>query len=193
VHGHWTIDVRNPDGALVSHNEFENELTAFMRTGTSVLAATLGRRATVGQWMIRLAGGVGVGDQVGPCTVTRLTNNIPDTIPAACDIVEPTSPNVDGATQVFKTLALTVPTANVFGVFETGTVELSGSVTASSTTQIGHVMTFIGLCDTNTLPAACAPAVGAGDIRMFTGKYLDAPVVGQIGQIIQVKVVLSFS
>src|SRR6267378_4379919 len=24
VHGHWTIDVRNPDGTLVTHREFEN-------------------------------------------------------------------------------------------------------------------------------------------------------------------------
>jgi hypothetical protein len=27
VHGHWTIDVRNPDGTLASHHEFENALT----------------------------------------------------------------------------------------------------------------------------------------------------------------------
>jgi len=28
VHGHWTIDVREPDGTLVSHNEFENALVS---------------------------------------------------------------------------------------------------------------------------------------------------------------------
>ncbi|HSP63214.1 MAG TPA: hypothetical protein VLQ90_09555, partial [Pyrinomonadaceae bacterium] len=28
VHGHWTIDVRNPDGTLVTHREFENDLQA---------------------------------------------------------------------------------------------------------------------------------------------------------------------
>lgn len=26
LHGHWTVDVRNPDGALAAHREFENEL-----------------------------------------------------------------------------------------------------------------------------------------------------------------------
>ena len=26
MHGHWTIDVRNPDGTLVTHREFENAL-----------------------------------------------------------------------------------------------------------------------------------------------------------------------
>src|SRR2546423_15522419 len=28
VHGHWTIEVRNPDGTLVTHREFENALTS---------------------------------------------------------------------------------------------------------------------------------------------------------------------
>jgi len=27
VHGHWTIDVKNPDGSVASHHEFENALT----------------------------------------------------------------------------------------------------------------------------------------------------------------------
>ena len=26
VHGHWTIEVRNPDGKVVTHTEFENAL-----------------------------------------------------------------------------------------------------------------------------------------------------------------------
>jgi Na+-transporting methylmalonyl-CoA/oxaloacetate decarboxylase gamma subunit len=26
VHGHWTIEVKNPDGKLVTHREFENSL-----------------------------------------------------------------------------------------------------------------------------------------------------------------------
>ena len=26
VHGHWTIEVRNPDGKVVTHREFENAL-----------------------------------------------------------------------------------------------------------------------------------------------------------------------
>src|SRR5439155_9641455 len=44
VHGHWTIDVRNPDGALASHNEFENALEP---GGASALSGLLGRSSTV--------------------------------------------------------------------------------------------------------------------------------------------------
>src|SRR5271168_3514589 len=28
VHGHWTIDVKNPDGTVASHHEFENSIAA---------------------------------------------------------------------------------------------------------------------------------------------------------------------
>src|SRR5438105_1222202 len=34
VHGHWTIDVAEPDGSAVSHTEFENALTS---QGTALL------------------------------------------------------------------------------------------------------------------------------------------------------------
>jgi len=42
VHGHWVIDVRNPDGTLASHAEFENSL---MPQGAETLARILGRTA----------------------------------------------------------------------------------------------------------------------------------------------------
>jgi hypothetical protein len=35
VHGYWKIDVRNPDGKLASHNEFENSLTTNDPNGLS--------------------------------------------------------------------------------------------------------------------------------------------------------------
>jgi len=53
VHGHWTIEVRNPDGTLVTHREFENALTPF---GTLSLAFILSRSKTPGLWTIHLGG-----------------------------------------------------------------------------------------------------------------------------------------
>src|SRR3989442_5421961 len=43
VHGHWTIEVRNPDGTLVTRREFENGLV-----GASGLAQILARQKTPG-------------------------------------------------------------------------------------------------------------------------------------------------
>jgi hypothetical protein len=59
VHGHWTIDVRNPDGALASHHEFENALEP---TGATALSALLARNGTLPSWQLDLIGASG-----GPC------------------------------------------------------------------------------------------------------------------------------
>ncbi len=53
IHGHWTIEVKNPDGRLVTHREFENSL-APAGAGASLLAAILGGVATPGSWMIQV-------------------------------------------------------------------------------------------------------------------------------------------
>jgi hypothetical protein len=42
VHGHWTIDVRNPNGTLASHREFENSLVGGTPdSGAGILAQLL--------------------------------------------------------------------------------------------------------------------------------------------------------
>src|SRR2546423_1698687 len=53
VHGHWTIEVRNPDGTLVTHREFENALTP---GGAMLLGLFLSRNKTPGLWRIHLGG-----------------------------------------------------------------------------------------------------------------------------------------
>ena len=50
VHGHWTIDVKNPDGSLVSHNEFENALTA---DGAAAMSQVLGHADSSVGWAIQ--------------------------------------------------------------------------------------------------------------------------------------------
>ncbi|MGA7028116.1 MAG: hypothetical protein WBY24_05660, partial [Candidatus Acidiferrales bacterium] len=62
VHGHWIIEVHNPDGSLVTHREFENEIQI---AGVATLASLLARTATPGSWAI------GLGDAVSPpCTTS---------------------------------------------------------------------------------------------------------------------------
>lgn len=57
VHGHWSIDIRNPDGTLVKHNEFEN---ALQDDGKSFLARTLARSSPVGTWDVQLIAGAAI-------------------------------------------------------------------------------------------------------------------------------------
>jgi hypothetical protein len=54
VHGHWTIEVINPDGSPAEKREFEN---AYYAAGTS-LPNILGRQYSVGGWEVELAGTV---------------------------------------------------------------------------------------------------------------------------------------
>jgi hypothetical protein len=49
VHGHWMIEVRNPDGKLVSHTEFENSLQS---TGADILTGLLSGQYVPGGFQI---------------------------------------------------------------------------------------------------------------------------------------------
>ena len=54
VHGHWTIEIRNPGGSLAGRHEFENYLAP---VGKKLLTAILTRTGTMMQWDVRLIAG----------------------------------------------------------------------------------------------------------------------------------------
>jgi hypothetical protein len=56
VHGYWVIDVRNPDGKLITHREFENSYS-----NSNVLPMILARQVSTGLWTVLLIepGGLG--------------------------------------------------------------------------------------------------------------------------------------
>ena len=56
VHGQWTIDVRNPNGKLVTHREFKNALT---QSGATFLTNFIARNFVPGEWRIMLTGTYG--------------------------------------------------------------------------------------------------------------------------------------
>lgn len=166
VHGYWTIDVRNADGSLASHNEFMN---ALQPSGATALSALLGRSNTVGSWQLDLMG-AGSG---GPCITTEPSGPTP----APCTAVEPgTTIPGDFATAWFPTLALNL----VQGPAGTSGLELTGSVTASSAESIEQVRSVIVLSP-------------SGSRTPFSARTLATPIQVATGQQIYVKVVLSFS
>nr|UXE46090.1 hypothetical protein Hi04_10k_c5653_00005 [uncultured bacterium] len=114
VHGHWTIEVRNPDGTVASHNEFEN---ACVSCGQA-LAPLLARSASVWFWTLILSVD---GTTSGPC----MDDNSQAT---QCYITEPVAPN-DPSNSIFKTLALSV----------TGTLNLTGHLAAGLAGEINRV------------------------------------------------------
>lgn len=48
IRGHWTLEVRNPDGSLADRREFDNHLGS----GASVLPRILARQKTPGIWQV---------------------------------------------------------------------------------------------------------------------------------------------
>jgi hypothetical protein len=178
VHGHWTIEVRNPDGSLASHHDFENMLGP---NGAQALARLLGRFAVAGEWHISLRGA----DRDHPCERT-----LPPLIgPEACLIRERGTQPVQFT---FPGLVRTLGSPPV-------TLALSGTATASRQSTIVQVDTGIGWCDDiNVSPGVCsAPQLNDGVQRyvapQFTWHQLLEGISVVPGQIIQVKVVFSFS
>lgn len=181
VHGHWTIEVRNPDGTLVTHREFENSLASGQ--GAQALVALLSHTATLGYWQVGLYGPNCASANYPWCTIIE---NIPGSFTA---------------NGVSNSLTLSVKSAPV-PVSGASTLTLNGNVTPVNSTQISQVQTSFLLCTPDTSPQACFPAANAPGasfgvpplmfIYGLTSANISAVSV-QSGQLVQVTVVLSFS
>lgn len=209
VHGHWTIEVRNPDGKLVSHTEFENGLCTTPSSGAqsgylygdSIIANLLNGNYVPGPWDIQLGNPAipTTGNQTPPCGTNSL-------LPSAQFVLAQsgTGSNNNGPCTLFSVFAATVP---CFPTLSPPTLSssypialtLSGSFTVPSgtaTTTITAVGTFLGLCQPNVTVSQCLSNAGSGD--QLTGTYLAppqtaTPVTVNGGQTVAVTVQLSFS
>jgi hypothetical protein len=198
VSGRWTIEVRNPDGKLVSRREFENSLAPnnIWNTvgGAGLLAGLLASGITPGSWMVVFSDTAGDG--------TSLTN-----------IIGTVQPNSVAAQQNFCPTPTTCSTnlSVTSGSLATnpGILTFSGStiVPPGYPSQIGWVATVAIPCQTSESPETCYDQfVGsvAGPIP-FTALALDGnttagaaagdpnPVAVTPGQTVEVTVVISFS
>lgn len=172
VHGHWTIEVRNHDGTLATHREFENSLAGV--SASTFLANILSRTYGVGAYEIQLNG----------VTQAAIFFEEPGSVPPICA----TPPS-----GVSCSTNLTVTAAN-------GTMTLAGSavVAPSGAANFNQVGTFNAACNPTITPKAC-PAGPAAIGYPFTGRSLDSqngnpsPVSLSPGQTVAVTVVISFS
>lgn len=184
VHGHWTIEVRSKDGALVSHTEFENSLA----TGASAwFAKVLARQASWGPWgIIATSGGAGT---FGFMTGGSAFPTGPCDSGAACLLTEPAA-------------NFPSPFSNTLTVSAGQTFQLLGTVTAKSSGAIKVVGTFVLSCPATTSPAnTCQSPLNTGLLQgtpatgmvPLTEATLPTPVNVQTGQQIAITVEISFS
>lgn len=168
VHGHWTIEVRNPDGTVVTHREFENSLVP---TGATQLSSILAGQRTPGTWSIRL-----IGNTVEPCLTTAGTG-------VDCDIYEPAF-GATGGPNLFNTLNVSTGAA--------GSLILSGTAVAGQTGEIDAVQSFEYYCAATVPPASCLSNGIVGN-SFFTSAGISPIVNVTIGQTVAVTVSISFS
>jgi hypothetical protein len=173
VHGHWTIEVLNPDGRLVTHREFENALAL----GPMTIAPMLGRAETVGLWSVQVAGDIVNG--LGPCL---------DPVPNSCFLSESNDP-ITGP-NVFHNLTISAPfrpDANA------GKLTLSGSFTVQNAAQIFYVSTAVNDCAPTVAPASCLNDDYHFNFDPLFSSAGLGPISVAVGQTVLVSVVYSFS
>lgn len=178
VRGHWTIEVRDPDGTLASRTEFENSLTG---VGVTFMTMWIGRTRTVGAWTVAVDATVGT----KPCATAAGAG-------AACFMQEAATPT-GGATNHFPTLTVNGVPALISD--PTAGMALTGTATAAADATINRVFTQARPCASSASPDDCASGVAPGvDLgAVFTSAILASPVAVVTGQSILVTVVISFS
>ena len=154
VHGHWTIEVRDPDGTVRSHTEFENSLV--QANGGVSLQNLLSGQASTGGWEIAL--GPPPGQQF--LGETPCYNSITY---SPCSIVSPAVAYSGCSTDpsCFPNLIVSPSSYQLSPAPSTPMVILQGTATAGSGGGVvGFVSTSIALCGLGVAPANCSVANG---------------------------------
>ncbi len=183
VHGHWTIEVKDPDGKVAVHREFENSLFGG-GNGASVLSSVLLGSAAIGGFQVLLGETPTGGGQellivdtaAWPCAVTNPSVFCSTGVLTASSVLNGFVLNG----QIVGTPANPVP-AGIITEVNTGAFLCSNS--SNPTTYSPSSCTSSG------------PAVGTGVtflIPTFTSATLATPIPVSAGQTIAANVQISF-
>ena len=192
MHGHWVIDVRNPDGTLTAHRDFENTLES---SAQGFLIGLMSGYMIPGDYMLV----IGASSGASACTATYqfcgIVHNL-NTYPAL------------GYCSVYYCTGSSLTYTYNFGTGFAGpfSLVLAGSITANQTGTIGTVYSLLSTCanigfSTTTNPSSLetnSPAfcVTQTSPEPWYGPLSQAnvtPVAVTSGQIIQVTVTFTFS
>jgi hypothetical protein len=195
VHGHWTIEVRNSDGTLATHREFENSLATASNAGgngAGILAALLGRVVSAGSWNIALT---------GPSQSYAIYINEPNSDASSYCVTQAAYYKSENDVAVCSNnLTLQGPQLSLAdGTLTGGTLTFSGSATIPQgfPATITYVQTETFVCAASDSPPACTTD-SASILSAFTARQLDglngdpAAVPVSSGQTVNVTVVISF-
>jgi hypothetical protein len=166
VHGHWSLEIRNPDGSFVKRTEFENDLTS---NGALAIMLELSRERSAGAWTVELVSNAWTN---GTARIYEAGSNIPDNIPPGTG---------------FANLALGVK-GSAFLLYGEARAQSDGSIT--------EVQTAHGICTKDISPSNCAPQVNPqsnSNLQLFTHAVLPNAQGIVAGQTVQVTVTITIS
>lgn len=217
VHGHWKIDVHNPDGTFVKHVEGDNSLVS-PNSADVILSEFLAGQFTLSGFEITADtaasafGGSGAGygglcpyfGQYITCyLVPGATLNLATNIQYNwCYFSDgPSSPQYQycfpGLTQTFVPYNSTTKAAAYFQIQGSFTPYIAGSIAYVSTIINGCSSTSYSTISSTTCNLAANvssfPAGTTTQSAYFTRYQLPTPLVVQGGQIVTITVTLSFS
>jgi hypothetical protein len=177
VHGHWIIEVKNPDGTRAQYREFDNHLVA---QGGPALAKLLGIQTVPSTWFVWL------GSSAGGDICQRAAGII-----TSCAITTPLGATGGSPNEFFPNLQITAPTSGP----NAGKLVFSGSVTSTSPapSSLGYVLTQLWMCPTTFAAGAGCLTQGLTQQANFTQATVSPAIPIQPGQVIQVTVIISFS
>jgi len=197
VHGHWAIDLRNPDGTLADHRDFENSL-AIQQGGDALLIGMLAGYYVPGDFGILLQGAACGASNPGGCAIVKSLSTMPGSLVCRTG-------NVAACNASLTYNFVLAPSTGSTSII------LSGSVAAPNTGTITSVSTFFNGCDSangytgKTLPvlptapstfppANCVGASTSALIGVLTATSNFTPLqVTSAGQMVHVTVTITFS
>jgi hypothetical protein len=187
MHGHWVIDVKNPDGTIAEHRDFENTIAGY---GQELLAGLLSGYVVPSDYGIFLttSGTVPCAVPQGfqGCVIVRSLTTLPAS--AICPYYT-----------CFTGLTLT-PTL-IDNASSGSAIVLAGTFTATQGGTINGVTTIYGTCPANlssvtglatVTPTTCSTTPGVGGYRQLSQASI-TPVTVVTSQIVQVTVTITFS
>jgi hypothetical protein len=195
VHGHWAIDVKNPDGAVAKHVEFENSLVVG-GNGDNLLAFALTGYLSAADWALSLNNANS--SETALCGQVCYGVNSSTSLMGQFFCSGSSSSRCTTGTSVKPTIG---------GPGASATIIITGNITPTSSGNITSVQTLMGGCAlflnkfyvSNMSPQACQNSTlsslpsGTFLYQQFTSTSSFTPIPVVAGQIVSITVTISFS
>jgi len=202
VHGHWAIEVKNPDGSIAKHVEFENSLVKD-GFGDLLLAFALTGRMAATEWALQLNAS---GTEPVLCSATNSVYCTGVLSPSSL-LGQEFCAGTSAPTCTTGTMAIPSSKSNSFGILITGTIKplMAGNITSVQTVLAGCTDSLLeaGFSipgQTSFSPQTCATAnihtlnlSSQFIFNTFTSTSSFAPIPVVAGQIVAITVTITFS